>query len=233
MIPGTAVASIPILFSSSASRSATLEPGWSCSEIVRTVKYWITTPVGCNTVAVEVPGNIVMSHPAPLSGAVRTLANHSLSGVDGDATTVPVCFGRAASFRDSSFCSACVIERGAIFASNFTRARRSDSAFWFASAALAFASDVRASLALSRKSSCLLSSPSLQNSSSVPISTDAAPMISIAYDNLYASEAASTDTSGNNDCFLTLAMLIGVIIVLALSTLGLAIVAQSISRALK
>lgn len=66
--------------------------------------YEIITPVGNRTVAVEVPGSISISHPAAFKGAVSTLTNHSLSGVDGDAIIVPRWSLNFDNFAVSSFC---------------------------------------------------------------------------------------------------------------------------------
>ncbi len=141
-IPGIAVASTPNSPSTSTSFSAAAERS-PCSWIlgcVGSIAHSMTTPVGYRTVAVAVPATGSMSHPAALRGAARTRANISLSGVDGEALTVPRCFGRPESLTVSSFCWACVSLRGAIRTSILTRASRSCSAFSFASAARALAS---------------------------------------------------------------------------------------------
>jgi hypothetical protein len=143
-IAGTAVASIPNSMSADARASAAADRFGSTLGFAKSTAHPITTPVGCNTVTAFVPGIISISHSASRSGAVSTRMNHSLSGVTGEVVMVPRWFLNAFNFSESSFCCFCESPLGAIRASIFTLASRSSSAFWFASAARAFASAIAA-----------------------------------------------------------------------------------------
>jgi hypothetical protein len=105
IMPGTAVASIPSDFNVSTSRSAAadLSDGRTTGFDISTA-YDTMIPVRSNMVAVAVPGKISIFQPAATSGAVNTLANISLSGVEGEAITVPRSFLNSESLAVSSFC---------------------------------------------------------------------------------------------------------------------------------
>ena len=113
-----AVASIPTSLSAAASRlAASTVCGRHCGVLLRSTRYSMTTPVGCNIVGSGEPGMTAISHPASFNGAVRIRANHSLSGIDGEAITVPICFSVPDSLAVKSCCSDCFNRRGASRAS--------------------------------------------------------------------------------------------------------------------
>jgi hypothetical protein len=188
-IPGVAIASIPNSPSilASASAAAAREP---CSWILSfagSMFHSMTTPVGYKNVAAAIPCKGSMSHPASLSGAARTRANISLPGVDGDALTVPCCFGSPTSLAVSSCCWACVNERGASRASILTRANRSSSAFLLASAARSTAS---AAPSLARAASAFASSACAPASASARFSA-----ASLTLDEALIAQVAITPTT--------------------------------------
>jgi hypothetical protein len=99
--------------------------------------------------------------------------------------------------RSTNLCC-CDNVRGARLASSFTRARRSCSAFWLASAARAFASAVAVSFAEIRSFENCSLIPDVMMAPMVPISTAAAPMTSTRFENANKRSAKDEDISHIN-----------------------------------
>lgn len=114
----------------------------------------------------------------------------------------------------------------------FNRAARicASAAVCLARSDSAIALAVSNSFALSRRLSCRLISPSLQNAKSVLASTSAAPIISPKYASLYASSAVSGETSGNKRRIPLWWLLSGVFVVVLFAGLAIATVVAAIKR---
>jgi hypothetical protein len=112
--PGNAVAANPASFNALASAAAAGDS--SRGRIVGPeagIGYETIIPVGKRTVAVGLPGKILISQPAPIKGAASQRTSISVSGVEGAAIIVPRSPLNLESLAVSSFCCACVIVRGA------------------------------------------------------------------------------------------------------------------------
>lgn len=155
--PGAAFASMPSALSASANRTAAPEPG-SASDLLRSnrsstcptslvsTRNWISTPVVNKGIPAVSPCSIVISQPAMRRGGVSTLANDSVSGVDGETLTCPDCFGALASDFERADCCSAVSILGASLAWSFKFSPRSASADSFARAASALAFSARSSV---------------------------------------------------------------------------------------
>jgi len=146
---GIAAAAIPNSLSASTSGphgpggGTILSPSTVAPELANAKGNWMIIPFGCKIMPPYPPRISVIFHPAACSGANRTLANHSLSGVDGNAVSVPRTSLNCDSLAVRSFCCSCVSNRGAMRCSILTRASRSASACAFRPAASFSSSAVR------------------------------------------------------------------------------------------